>query len=119
MSKTKPASLPESRSHLASLSWTMTGVLNGLRMTIPHGLSPGAETISLLNKIRDQMEADAPNGLGIVGVSMDNIPRPTIQSKSIDVLIIAEALNGIVQCLLEPDERLEQQRNLGFRPPTA
>jgi hypothetical protein len=63
------------------------------------------------------MEAKGEKGLGLWGIAIDNIPQLDDQSSPVEVLIIAEALYGVIQCLLEPDEREDQQRFMGFRPP--
>jgi hypothetical protein len=60
------------------------------------------------------MEAKGPDGLGLSGVAIDNVPNLTEQSSPVDALVVAEALYGIILCLLEPDERQEQ--TFGFRP---
>jgi hypothetical protein len=107
----------ESRSHKAVLSWQLGSISQALRMTIPNGLSPGNATIALLTAARKQMEATGENGLGLTGVAIDNIPHVNEQSNPVDVLVVSEALFGLMQCLLEPDERDEQNNYFGFRPP--
>ena len=107
----------ESRSHKAVLSWQLAGIVNGLRLTAPCNLPPGKATIALLERIRKQMEAKGGKGLGMSGVAIENILHLDDQSSPVEVLIIAEALNGLVHCVLEPDEREEQPRFMGFRPP--
>ena len=111
-----PTNVPKdkARSHEAVLSWSLGGVVNALRLTISNGLSPGQETISLLDKLREQIEAKGEKGLGLTGVAIDNVPRITEQSNPVDVLVVAEVLHGIILCLLEPDERQAQER-MGFR----
>lgn len=106
------ATTGESRSHKAVLSWQLAGVVTALRLTVPSGLSPGTATIALLKKLREQIEAQGDKGLGLAGVAIDNVPHLDDKSSPVDVLVVAEALHGLIQCLLEPDER-EQQR-LGF-----
>src|SRR5438309_2021626 len=98
----------ESRSHKAVLSWQLAGIVNGLRLTVPSGLSPGEATITLLTRVREQMEAVGEKGLGLSGIAIDNIPHLDANSSPVEVLIVAEALHGLIQCLLEPDEREEQ-----------
>ncbi len=107
----------ETRSHRAVLSWELAGVVNALRLTAPYCLAPGRATITLIAKLRDQIEARGEKGLGVSGVALDNIPRLDDQSNPVEVLVVAEALNGLIQCLLEPDERQEQQRFMGFHQP--
>ena len=115
--KTVPKSeTGESRSHKAVLSWQLAGIVNGLRLTAPYNLPPSKATIALLARVREQIEAKGEKGLGLSGVAIDNIPHLDDQSSPVEVLIIAEALNSLIQCLLEPDEREEQQRFMGFRP---
>jgi hypothetical protein len=105
------------RSHRAVLSWQLAGIVDALRSTIPYGMVPGKATIALLAALRKQMEAPGDQGLGIVGVGIDNIPHLDDQSSPADVMVVAEALYGLIQCLLAPDEREEQQNFFGFRPP--
>jgi hypothetical protein len=109
----------ESRSHKATVSWQLIGILNGLRLTAPYNLPPGKATIALLERVRAQIEATGEDGIGLSGVAIDNIPHLDDHSSPVEVLVIAEALNGLIQCLLEPDEREEQQRFMGFRPAAA
>jgi hypothetical protein len=113
---TRPSGVAgETRSHKAVLSWQLFGIVAALRLTVPYNLPPGKATIALLSKVREQMEAGGEKGLGISGVAIDNIPRLDDESNPVEVLVVAEALNGLIQCLLEPDEREEQQR-FGLAP---
>jgi hypothetical protein len=105
---------PESRSHKAVLSWQLAGILNGLRSTVPNGLEPGKRTIELLKAVRRQIEAKGEMGLGLYGVAIDNIPQLEYDATPVEVLVVTEALHALISCLLEPDERKEQQRGMGF-----
>ncbi|MCX5674296.1 MAG: hypothetical protein NTX87_04755 [Planctomycetota bacterium] len=116
MNTVPKAKTGESRSHRAVLSWQLAGIVNGLRLTAPCNLPPGKGTIALLARVREQMEAKGEKGLGLSGVAIDNIPHLDDQASPVEVLIIAEALNSLIQCVLEPDEREEQERFMGFRP---
>ena len=103
------------RSHAATLAWSLQGVVRALHATVPQRLRPGQETIAFLTRLREQIEKKQPDGLGLTGVAIDNIPRLTNETDPVDVLVVAEALSGVIRCFLEPDERLEQDRIFGFR----
>lgn len=82
-------------------------------MTTSVRLQPGKRTIELLAKIRELMETKGDNGHGMTGVAIDNIPRLDGDSDPADVLVVAEALRGLIFCVLAPDEREEQRHYAG------
>src|SRR5262245_54444649 len=101
MSGTRQDQPIESRSHRSVLSWQLAGIVQGLRLTAPYGQAPGNATHTLIENVRKQMEARGEKGLGLTGVAIDNIPHLDANCTPVDILVIAEALHGLIQCLLE------------------
>jgi len=113
MSAPKPTPKPESRSHLAAIAWHLQGIVTGLRLAVSCGREPGPLTLQLIAAVRKWITS-VEDGLGLTGPAIDVIPDLGENPNPVDVLVAAEALNAVIQCLLEPDER--ERMGMGFRP---
>ncbi|MEM1213612.1 MAG: hypothetical protein AAGI68_15090 [Planctomycetota bacterium] len=98
------------RTGLFIISFQLEGLCTGLRLTVPHGLSPTAGSIALLKKLHDDFASIS------TGRSLDDFPPIDDSLSPVDVLVIAETLRSTVASFLTPDEREERDKTFGFAP---
>jgi hypothetical protein len=96
------------RSAFSIISFQLEGFCQALRATIPHGLEPGAGTIQILKKLRDDWAAIT------TGKALDDLPEVDDNLSPVDVLAMAETLRATVLSFMNPEEFVQQQRAFGF-----
>jgi len=95
------------RSGLFIISYQLEGLCNGLRLTVPHGLKPGKETIQIIEKLLADFAAI------LKGTLLDNLPKISESSNPVDILVFAETLRTSVLAFLSPEE-VTERRKIGF-----
>ena len=95
------------RSALFVVSYQLEGICQGLRMTVPQGLSPGKDTIAIMHKLFADVSKYTK---GITQV----FPDISEKSNPVDILVFAETLRTSVLAFLSPDELVEHRKTIGF-----
>jgi hypothetical protein len=105
----KPAILID-RTGLFIISYQLEGLCTALRLTVPHGLAPGADTLAILKKLVADFASIS------TGKCLSNLPTITESSSPVDVLAMAETMRTTVLAFLSPEEISEHRRAIGFHP---
>jgi hypothetical protein len=96
------------RSGLFIISFQLEGVCTGLRATVPHGLAPGNDTVTILRKLLADFASIS------TGKMLKDLPDISETSNPVDILVFAETLRTSVLAFLTPDE-ISERRSIGFR----
>ena len=98
------------RTGFSIVSFQLEGLCQALRATVPNGLSPGAGTVQILRKLRDDWASIT------TGKSLQNLPEIDGELSAVDLLAMAETLRATALSFMSPDEFAEQRRAFGFSP---
>ena len=98
---------PIERGALFIISYQLEGLCNGLRLTVPQGLSPGKETVAILKKLTADFASIS------TGRILKDMPTVSESSSPVDILIMAETLRTSVLAFLTPEE-VAEHRKIGF-----
>jgi hypothetical protein len=99
---------PIERGGLFIISYQFEGLCNGLRLTVPHGLSPGKETVAILKKLVVDFSEMAK------GRVVKDLPTISESANPVGILVMAETLRTSVLAFLSPEEVAEHRR-IGFQ----
>ncbi|MDR3457552.1 MAG: hypothetical protein P4N60_08910 [Verrucomicrobiae bacterium] len=95
------------RGSLFIVSYQLEGLCMGLRLTVPHGLSPGKESVAILKKLKADFASIC------TGRVLTDLPTISESSSPVDILVMAETLRTSVLAFLSPEE-VAEHRKLGF-----
>jgi len=109
----KPDDRLITRGQLFIISYQLEGLCNGLRMTVPHGLAPGKETLAIIKKLQTEFASISS------GSVLKNLPELSTDSGAVDILVFAETLRTSVLAFLSPEEISEHQKTIGFHSERA
>lgn len=98
---------PIERGGLFIMSYQLEGLCNGLRLTVPNGLSPGKETVAILKKLQADFASIS------TGRILKDLPTVSETSSPVDILVLAETLRTSVMAFLSPEE-VAEHRKIGF-----
>jgi len=104
----KPAKLID-RTGLFIISYQLEGLCTALRLIVPQGLAPGADTLAILKKLVADFASIS------TGPCLTGLPTVTASSNRVDVLAMAETLRTTVLAFLSPEEIAEHRRAIGFQ----
>lgn len=96
------------RGALFIISYQLEGLCTGLRMTVPQGLAPGKDTITIINKMLADFASIS------TGKVLKDLPTISETSSPVDILVMAETLRTSVLAFLTPDEIAEHRHTIGF-----
>jgi len=99
---------PIERGGLFIISYQLEGLCNGLRLTVPHGLSPGKESVAILKKLAADFSEMAK------GRVLRDLPIISESPSPVDILVMAETLRTSVLAFLSPEE-VAEHRKIGFQ----
>ena len=98
------------RGGLFIISYQLEGLCTGLRLTVPHGLAPGKDSVAILNKLLADFASIS------TGKLLKDLPKITESSSPVDILVMAETLRTSVLAFLSPEEISEHRKTIGFQP---
>jgi len=96
------------RGALFIISYQLEGLCMGLRSTVPHGLSPGKESVAILKKLTADFASIS------TGRVLKDLPTISESSSPVDILVMAETLRTSVLAFLSPEE-VAEHRKIGFQ----
>ena len=97
------------RGGLFIISNQLEGLCMGLRLTVPQGLSPGKDTVAILNKLFADFASIS------TGKHLKDLPKILETSNPVDILVMAETLRMSVLAFLSPEEISEHRKTIGFQ----
>src|SRR5205823_11516572 len=98
----KPATMID-RTGLFIISYQLEGLCTALRLTVPHGLAPGPDTLAILKKLVADFASIS------TGRCLQDLPTISQSSSPVDVLAMAETMRTTVLAFLSPEEISEHR----------